>query len=117
MQELFIEVCVALLIGICCGTFTGLVPGIHINLVALLALQSSPVLLFYVSPLAIATGIISMGVTHSFLDFIPSVFLGAPDTDTALSVLPGHKLLLEGKAYDAVYLTVIGSLCSLFICV
>jgi putative membrane protein len=51
-----------------------------------------------------------MSITHSFLDFIPSVFLGAPDSDTALSILPGHKLLLEGKAYEAVKLTVIGSL-------
>jgi putative membrane protein len=56
-----------------------------------------------------------MSVTHSFLDAIPSIFLGAPDADQALNVLPGHKLLLEGRGFEAVKLTVIGSLlCLLF---
>jgi putative membrane protein len=56
-----------------------------------------------------------MSITHTFLDFIPSIFLGAPDDDTALSVLPGHKLLLRGMAYEAVRLTLIGSLFSLIL--
>ena len=59
--------------------------------------------------------IISMSVTHTFLDFIPGVFLGAPESETALSVLPGHKMLLQGKAYEAVKLTVIGSLFALML--
>lgn len=54
-----------------------------------------------------------MAITHTFLDSIPSIFLGAPDSDMALGVLPGHKLLLQGKGYEAVKLTVIGSLLSL----
>ena len=51
-----------------------------------------------------------MSVTHTFLDAIPSIFLGAPDSGLELSVLPGHKLLLEGRGYEAVVLTAIGSL-------
>lgn len=58
-----------------------------------------------------------MAVTHTFLDAIPSIFLGAPDASTALAVLPGHKLLLEGKGYEAVLLTVIGSLGSLILAI
>jgi len=58
-----------------------------------------------------------MAITHSFLDFIPSIFLGAPEPGTALSVLPGHKLLLQGRAYEAIKLTVIGSLCGLLIAI
>jgi len=54
--------------------------------------------------------IIAMSITHSFLDAVPSIFLGAPDADQALNVLPGHKLLLQGKGFEAVKLTVIGSL-------
>lgn len=54
--------------------------------------------------------IIAMAVTHTFLDIIPSVFLGAPDPDTALAVLPGHRLLLKGMGYEAVKLATIGSL-------
>jgi len=59
--------------------------------------------------------IIAMSVTHTFLDSIPSIFLGAPDADMALGVLPGHRLLLEGKGYEAVKLTVIGSLLALIV--
>ena len=51
-----------------------------------------------------------MAITHTFLDFVPSVFLGCPDTDTELSVLPGHELLKNKKGFEAVYLSNIGSL-------
>ena len=51
-----------------------------------------------------------MVVVHSFVDFIPSIFLGAPDAETALGVLPGHKMLIEGHGYRALKLTVIGGL-------
>ncbi|WP_255420815.1 tripartite tricarboxylate transporter permease [Methanosarcina sp. MSH10X1] len=40
---------------------------------------------------------------------IPSVFLGAPDGDTALTVLPGHRLLIEGAGAEAVRLSALGS--------
>lgn len=56
-----------------------------------------------------------MSITHTFLDFIPSTFLGAPEEATALSVLPAHKLLLRGMAYEAVRLSSIGSLLSLIL--
>ncbi len=55
-----------------------------------------------------------MAITHTFLDFIPSVFLGCPDTDTSLSVLPGHELLKQGKAYEAIALTAYGGLMAIF---
>lgn len=98
------------LAGICCGIFTGLVPGIHINLVSSTLIILSPVILEFVSPLQLASFIVAMSVTHTFLDTIPSIFLGAPDSDTALGVLPGHRLLLRGEGYNAVKLTIIGSL-------
>lgn len=105
----------ATILGILCGVFTGLIPGIHVNLISLLLLSMSAYFLQITNPLVIAVFIIAMAVTHTFLDPIPSIFLGAPDADMALSVLPGHKLLLEGKGYEAVKLTVIGSLSSLII--
>jgi putative membrane protein len=36
--------------------------------------------------------------------------LGAPDESKALNVLPGHRMLMEGKGFEAVKLNVIGSL-------
>jgi putative membrane protein len=57
-----------------------------------------------------------MAVTHTFVDFIPSILLGAPDEGSVLSVLPGHRLLLRGRAYEAIRLTAIGGLGSVLIC-
>ena len=47
------------------------------------------------------------------MDFIPSIFLGAPDEDSLLSILPGHKLLLRGRGYFAIIFTLYGSLTAL----
>ena len=106
---------VALLLGVLSGTITGLFPGIHVNLVAVFLLSVSPTLLQITSPLSLAIFIVAMSVTHSFLDFIPSIFLGAPDEDSFLSVLPGHELLKQGKGHEAVVLTLYGSLIALVI--
>jgi len=105
----------ALLLGLIAGTFTGLFPGIHVNLVAVFLLSLTPKLLNYTSPLSLAIFIVVISITHSFLDFIPSIFLGAPDEESFLSILPGHELLKEGKGYEAVVLTLYGSLVALII--
>src|SRR3989344_5136920 len=109
------EIIVAISIGVLAGIVTGLTPGIHINLVSVSLITISPFLLQYTSPLIITIMIIAMGITHTFLDAIPSIFLGAPDPETALLILPGHKMMLKGKGYEAVILTVIGSIISLIL--
>jgi putative membrane protein len=113
---MIIEILIAILFGVIAGTFTGLSPGIHINLVAMLVVSASAVFVPIFGIEAIVAFIISMAITHSFLDFIPGIFLGAPDPDQALSVLPGHRLLLEGKGFEAVKLTIIGALFGLIFC-
>jgi len=110
---MIIEVFLAIIIGICLGTITGLTPALHINLIATLILSLSPSLLKYTTSLTLTIIIFSTAITHTFLDSIPSIFLGAPDDTTILSVLPGHKMLLKGKGYAAVILTIIGSLFAL----
>jgi len=106
---LFYEILIVVLLGILAGVFTGLIPGIHINLISILIFSSSLFLLDYFSPLSLALFVVAMSITHTFLDSIPSIFLGAPDSGLELSVLPGHKLLLDGRGYEAVFLTVVGS--------
>jgi putative membrane protein len=81
----------------------------------MMLVSMSGYLLGFTSPIVLGVFIIAMAITHTFLDSIPSVFLGAPDSDMALGVLPGHRLLLEGKGYEAVKLTVIGSLIALIV--
>ena len=112
-----IQIILSIGIGIFLGMLTGLIPGIHVNLIAVLLLALSHLLLEFTSPLILAMIIIGMAITHTFLSTIPSIFLGAPDSDNILSVLPGHRFLLEGKGYEAVALTVVGSLAALILCV
>lgn len=100
---------IALFSGIFLGIFTGLVPGVHINMASMFILTASPILFVFFSPLAVAAFIIAMAITHTFLDNIPSIYLGAPEPGAALAVLPGHKMLLQGEGYEAVKLMTVGS--------
>ncbi|MBI2654783.1 tripartite tricarboxylate transporter permease [Candidatus Woesearchaeota archaeon] len=99
------------------GVITGLTPGLHINLVALILFSISPLLLGYTNVIAVASFIIAMSITHTFTDFISATYLGAPADDTALAVLPAHRLLLEGMGHEAIKLTVIGSLLCLILAI
>ena len=99
-----------ILLGVLAGIFTGLIPGIHVNLVALLVLSFSPLLLQHFPPINLAVFIICLAITHSFVDPIPSVYLGAPDEAQALNALPGHRLLNQGIGHNAIVYTLIGSL-------
>lgn len=110
---MFLEIIAVVILGCILGVVTGLTPGLHINLVAVILFGVSPLLLGYTNAVVLASFIIAMSITHTFTDFISSVYLGAPADDTALSVLPGHRMLLEGKGHEAVKLTVIGSLLAL----
>jgi putative membrane protein len=95
-------------LGLGLGIFLGLVPGMHINNILPLIL-----LLFLSLGLEahyVAILIVSTAIAEIFMNFIPSIFLGAPEEDTSLSVLPGHRLLLEGRGYEAIKLTVIGGI-------
>ncbi|MDO8517541.1 MAG: tripartite tricarboxylate transporter permease [Nanoarchaeota archaeon] len=109
------EIILALFLGILAGTFTGLMPGIHINLVGVLLISSISFFLSFASPFILVIFIVSMSITHTFIDFIPSIFLGAPNEDTVLSIMPGQEMLLQGKGHEAVFLTLIGCLIGLFL--
>ncbi|MDE1798609.1 MAG: tripartite tricarboxylate transporter permease, partial [Candidatus Micrarchaeota archaeon] len=78
------------------GLLTGLLPGLHPNSAGAIligALGSDPSLPFVL--------VFMLGM-HAVLEFLPSIFLGVPDADTEISVLPGRRLFLEGKAAEAV---------------
>ena len=114
---MLIEIILFLVFGIFAGTVTGLIPGIHINLIGAILVSLSISLFYSVNSIYIVVFIVAMAITHTFVDFIPSVFLGCPDTDTELSILPGHELLKQGKGYEAILLTCYGSLAAIFILV
>jgi hypothetical protein len=109
--------------GIGLGIFTGLIPGIHVNTLAILLMVSAPVALGiaastaeYLSlpastaPALMSCLIVGNLITHSFLDFIPSALFGAPDEETALSVIPSHRMIMEGRGMGAIKLSAGGSI-------
>ncbi len=95
-------------LGCLAGTISGLTPGIHINTLAVFTLAAY--YKYLPDPLPVCAFVIGMSVMHSVSDFVPSIFLGAPDPSTALSVLPAHKMLFEGRGIEALALSVVGCL-------
>jgi len=99
-----LDLLLALLIGILLGVIAGLLPGLHPN-------NTIPIILglsFLFDPLSASIILLTSGVVNSFISFIPSILLGAPEESTVLGVLPGHKLLLEGRGFEAIKLCVVG---------
>lgn len=114
---MLVEIILAVIGGIIAGTFTGLIPGVHVNLISIILLGLSGFFLKFTDPIILSVFIIAMAVTHTILDSIPAVFLGAPDSDQVLNVLPGHRLLSKGDGYGAIRLTIMGSLGGLLLAV
>ena len=102
------------------GAVTGLAPGLHVNNVAavVLATRASWVALL-LGPwagedpgtlgLLLSCYLLATAVSHGIFDFVPSVFLGAPTEETALTMLPGHRMLLDGEGARAVSLAARGA--------
>ena len=112
---MLLEIIIFIALGILAGTFTGLAPGIHINLVGAILVALSASILFFIPPIYLVIFIASMSITHTFVDFIPSIFLGCPNDETGLSVLPGHELLKEGKGHSAILFTAYGGLAAVIL--
>jgi len=90
MLDLFLVISFCVL-GVITGIATGLLPGLHVNNIALILLSLSGTIVgafsflfdYGVSEqfilLLISIYIISTSVSHTFHDVIPTTFLGAPD--------------------------------------
>ncbi len=101
---LFMLIILLSLLGFILGIIAGLFPGIHINLfipIALLFFKLNSDAMFFLIPLAIS---------YSFLNTIPSIFLGIPDESTVFSLMPGARMTKKGKGMLAFSYTINGSL-------
>ena len=96
-------------IGIALGALSGLAPGVHANTLASGLLATGAGLAAVLGEEGLAAAMFAALITHSFLDNIPSTFLGVPEAETALSVLPAHALCLEGRGEEAVRCSALGS--------
>lgn len=108
------------LLGLGTGAVTGLAPGLHVNNVAAVVLATrASWITFLLGPwstsdpgslgLLVSCYLVATAVSHGVFDFLPSVFLGAPTEETALSILPGHRMLLAGDGPRAVALAARGA--------
>jgi putative membrane protein len=114
--------------GVVVGIATGILPGLHVNNVALILITLSGGIYSFctaIFDLHLSSGfifilisgfIVSVSISHTFHNIIPATFLGAPEEDTALSVLPTHRFLLKGKGYEAVALSTLGSFGAIMVC-
>ena len=103
-----IELVIACFIGIAIGTTTGMIPGIHVNTAGAILFASSTFLLSIVSPEFLCVLMVSMSIAHALIEFVPSMLLGVPQEGTATSILPGHRMVLEGRSKEVIRIVAIG---------
>lgn len=107
-----LDILLFIFLGMLVGIFFGLVPGLHPNMIILLI----PLIAQLNIPmLPLIAFVVAMGISNTFLDFIPSMLFGAAEAGKELAVMPAHKMLLQGNGYDAVKLAVIGGLGSIIL--
>lgn len=103
-----IELVIACFIGILIGTTTGMIPGIHVNTAGAILFASSAFLLSFLSPEFICVLMVSMSIAHALIEFVPSMLLGVPEEGTATSILPGHRMVLQGRSKEVIRIVSVG---------
>ncbi|QKQ98785.1 hypothetical protein GKQ38_04650 [Candidatus Nanohaloarchaea archaeon] len=107
-KNISIQLILIILAGVTAGVFTGIIPGIHPNTVVFTSLPYyfavQPELMNYL------VFIVAISVSHTFHDFLPAIFLHAPNSTTALSTMPGAEAVSKGEGLEAFYRTAAGGL-------
>ena len=103
------------LAGATLGSISGLIPGLHANNFALLLAGIAPSVPG--PPLFVGLAMLSAGVVHTFLNAVPAMALGVPDAEMAVTALPGHRMVLEGRGYEAIRLSALGSILAVLVAV
>lgn len=86
------------------------VPALHIYNVAGFLILGTAALGPIMPPEHLAMLFLGMVTAYAILNTIPSIFFSTPDESLVFIVLPGQKYLMQGRGYEAVALTGIGSL-------
>ena len=103
-----IELVIACFIGIMIGTTTGMILGIHVNTAGAILFASSAFLLSQVSAEFLCVLMVSMSIAHALIEFVPSMLLGVPQEGTATSILPGHRMVLQGRSKEVIRIVSVG---------
>ena len=97
------------IIGIFLGSVAGLLPGIHPNQFFLLVVSFLPFLSSFPTETILAL-IINIMVSNILFNYIPAIFFSVPDPNTVLNILPGHRMVLDGRGLDALFISLCGVL-------
>ena len=103
-----IELVIACFIGISIGTVTGTIPGIHVNTAGAILFASSTFLLTFISPEFLCVVMVAMSIAHALIEFVPSMLLGVAQEGTATSILPGHRMVLQGRSKEVIRIVSVG---------
>ena len=90
------------------GIVAGVLPGLHPNSIGAILDNFFGQEEFWPILLLILLG------CRMALQFLPSIFLGVPDAETQVAALPGQRMLLEGKAQEAVLICAFSVLLATF---
>ncbi|MFH1306971.1 MAG: tripartite tricarboxylate transporter permease [Candidatus Micrarchaeota archaeon] len=77
------------------GIFSGILPGLHPNSIGAILID-----IFGNNEILPIVLILILGV-HSALAFLPSIFLGIPEGQTQIALLPGQRMFREGRGVEA----------------
>lgn len=101
------------------GGFSGLMPGMHPNtLAALIAISPFMALIMPLVPneleysniIIFGSFLISILLAHSLTEMIPTAFMGIPNDDTIVALLPSQRLFASGRWDLLIECTMVGSL-------
>ncbi len=102
----------SVIFGTLLGIVAGFTPGLHSNTFAALLLA------FFSDTLPskeIAIIIMSSAIAYTIADILPTTLLGVPDEETAIAAFPAHIMVLEGRGFEAISISVFASVVSVFI--
>ncbi len=106
----------AILLGCVFGIVCGLMPGIHPNTVAIILstlIISGRLSFSNFSSTEIISFLISLLITNTFVDFVPSLLFSTPKEGTYLAVSPMQRYLKRGEGFLALTITTLSGLLSL----
>lgn len=106
-----IDILICGLIGLGLGILTGIIPGIHPNLIAGFLLASAGLM----APAPFMVLIVVTLLSSNFFEIIKTTYLSVPDEGSILATYPANKLLHDGRGLEAVKLMAMGGLGSLLV--
>ena len=105
-----IELLLYVIFGVLIAMFVSLIPALHIynvlGIFVLIALGAGGLVPMEFLPYVF----MAMVVTYAIMNTLTAVFLSAPDESMIFVLMPGHKALLRGRAYEVTMMTAAGSI-------